>query len=125
MEGIFRFKLGWAWSLKQPKTASTDSLWACIREGLLSEGFLRPRFGGGGGAYFWEGFFLFLGRGGLLSEVDGSYVACLSRHPKRTSRGYLIKELTYKQIETMTNKTYILDVLYLVSFVSRKNIEIP
>ena len=49
---------------KQPeqlKTASTNSPWAYIREGLLLEGFLRLRFGGliFGRAYFW---------GGLLSE---------------------------------------------------------
>ena len=31
------------------KTASTNSPWAYIREGLLSEGFVRLRFGGGGG----------------------------------------------------------------------------
>ena len=45
-------------SLKQLKTASTKSLWAYIREALLSEGFLRLRFGGGlifGRAYFWGG----------------------------------------------------------------------
>ena len=37
-----------------PKTASTNSPWAYIREGLLSEGFLRLRFGGliFGRAYF-------------------------------------------------------------------------
>ena len=37
---------------KQPKTASTSRLWALIWEGLLSEGYLRLRFGGlilGGG----------------------------------------------------------------------------
>ena len=45
------------------KTARTNSLWAYIREGLLSEGFLRLRYGGlifgrayfswgGGGAYY-------------------------------------------------------------------------
>ena len=28
------------------KTASTNSPWACIREGLLSEGFVHLRFGG-------------------------------------------------------------------------------
>ena len=33
-------------SLKQLKTASTNSPWAYIQEGLLSEGFLRLRFGG-------------------------------------------------------------------------------
>ena len=31
---------------KQPKTANTKSPWAYIREDLLSEGYLRPRFGG-------------------------------------------------------------------------------
>ena len=48
-------------SLKQLKTASTNSPWACILEGLLSEGFLRLRFEGlifgagrGGGGLFWE-----------------------------------------------------------------------
>ena len=44
------------------KTASTNSPWADIREGLLSEGYVRLRFGGlifgrtyfggGGGAYY-------------------------------------------------------------------------
>ena len=45
------------------KTASTNSPWAYIREGVLSEGYLRLRFGGlifgrayfffgGGGAYY-------------------------------------------------------------------------
>ena len=33
-------------SLKQLKTSSTNSPWAYIREGFLSEGFLRLRFGG-------------------------------------------------------------------------------
>ena len=33
-------------SLKQLKTASTNSPWAYIREGLVSERFLRLRFGG-------------------------------------------------------------------------------
>ena len=32
--------------INQPKTASTNSPRAYIREGLLSEGFLRLRFGG-------------------------------------------------------------------------------
>ena len=58
MEGILRFKMGWT-----VKTAGTNSSWAYIREGLLSEGYLRLRFGGlifgrvyfffgGGGAYY-------------------------------------------------------------------------
>ena len=40
----------------RPKTASTNSPWAYIREGLLSEGFLRLRFGGliFGRAYYRE-----------------------------------------------------------------------
>ena len=49
------------------KTASSNSLWAYIREGLLVEGYLRLRFGG---AYFREGLF-FWGGGGLLSEFYG------------------------------------------------------
>ena len=46
---------------KQLKIASTNSPWACIREGLLSEGFLHLRFGDlysgrliFGGAYYWN-----------------------------------------------------------------------
>ena len=48
------------------KTVSSNSPWAYIREGLLSEGYLRLRFGGliFGRAYFWEG---------LLSEFYGIY----------------------------------------------------
>ena len=51
-------------NLKQLKTASTNSPWAHIQEGLLSEGFLRLRFEGliFGRAYIW---------GGLLSEFYG------------------------------------------------------
>ena len=51
-------------SRKQLKTASTNSPWGYIREGLLSEGYLRLRFGGliFGRAYFWVG---------LLSEFYG------------------------------------------------------
>ena len=40
------------------KTASTNSPWAYIREGLLSEGYLRLRFGGllsGGLSFGWGG----------------------------------------------------------------------
>ena len=41
---------------KQPTKANSNSPWAYIRGGLLSEGYL----GGGGGAYFREGlFFIF------------------------------------------------------------------
>ena len=49
---------------KQLKTASTNSLWAYIQEGLLWEGFFASDiwgahfreglFLGGGGAYFWN-----------------------------------------------------------------------
>ena len=51
-------------SLKQLKTTSTNSPWAYIWEGLLSERFLRLRFGGlfSGGLIVW---------GGLLSEFYG------------------------------------------------------
>ena len=51
------------------KTASPNSPWAYIREGLLSEGYLRLRFGGliFGRAYFW---------GGLLSEFYGRSKTC-------------------------------------------------
>ena len=50
-------------SLKQVKTATTNSPWAYIWEGLFSEGFLRLRFGGG--AYFREGLFF---RGGAYNR---------------------------------------------------------
>ena len=52
-------------SLKQLKTAGTNSPWAYIREGLLSEGFFHLSFGviffffGGGGAYY-QNFTVFL-----------------------------------------------------------------
>ena len=49
-----------AWNItKRAKTASTNSPWAYIRKGLLSEGFLGLRFGGG---------FFFLG-GGLIIGI--------------------------------------------------------
>ena len=57
------------------KTASTNSPWAYIREGLLSEGYLRLRFGGliFGRTYFGGG------GGGLLSEFyDSSTATCVS-----------------------------------------------
>ena len=34
------------------KTADSNSPWAYIREGLLSEGYLRPRLAGAGGLTF-------------------------------------------------------------------------
>ena len=45
-------------SLKQLKTASTNRPWAYIREGLLSEGIWRLKFGGlifGRAYFFWTG----------------------------------------------------------------------
>ena len=36
----------WVWFVN--KNSNSNSPWAYIREGLLSEGFLRLRFGGGG-----------------------------------------------------------------------------
>ena len=60
MEGILRFKMGWAkqCSPEQLKTANPNSPWAFIRKSLLSEGFLYLRFRG----------LTFGGREGLLSE---------------------------------------------------------
>ena len=62
LEGILRFKNSLKhkdFSLKQLNSANPNSPWAYIREGLLSEGFLRLRFGGSfsggfifGGAYY-------------------------------------------------------------------------
>ena len=57
-------------SLKQLKTANGNSPWAYIREGLLSEEYLRLRFGG---FIFWRAYF-FLGGGRLLSEVYGYFI---------------------------------------------------
>ena len=64
--------------------AKLNSLWAYIREGLFSEGYLRLRFGGGGGSLFLGElvlFYLFIylffffggGVGGLLSESYGIF----------------------------------------------------
>ena len=48
LEGILRFKMGWAWHLKQPltlrkqlKTVSTNNVWVYIWEDLLLVGFLH------------------------------------------------------------------------------------
>ena len=57
-------------SLKQLKTAGTESPWAYIREGLLSEGFLRLRFEGlifGRACFFC--FVFFFGGGGLIIGI--------------------------------------------------------
>ena len=53
-------------SLKQLKTANPNSPLACIREGLLSEGYLRLRFGGliFGRAYVFYFISFFFWRGG-------------------------------------------------------------
>ena len=69
IERNFAFQNGLGLTIK---TASTNSPWAYIREGLLSEGFVRLRFGGliFGRAYF---FFWGGGGGGLLSEFYGIY----------------------------------------------------
>ena len=64
-------------SIKQLKTASTNSPWAYIQEGLLSEGFLHLRFGR---LIFVSAYFIYFiilllyffgGGGGLLSEFYG------------------------------------------------------
>ena len=56
-------------SLNQLKTASTNSPWAYIWEGLLLKGYLCLRFGGliFGRAYFF--FFFFGGGGGLIIGI--------------------------------------------------------
>ena len=48
------------------KTASCNSLWAYIREGLLSEGYLHLRFGG---LIFGRAYFFFGGGGGLIIGI--------------------------------------------------------
>ena len=64
--------------LKQLKTVNSNSPWAYIREGLLSEGYLRLKFGGltFGRAYYFFFYFFFFGGGGraegLLSEFYGN-----------------------------------------------------
>ena len=58
MEGIFSFQNGLDLTMK---TASTNIPWAYIREGLLSEGYLRLRFGG---LIFGRTYFGRRGRGG-------------------------------------------------------------
>ena len=50
------------------KTASTNSPWAYIHEGLLWKGFVHLRFGG---LIFGRSLFFFWG-GGLLSEFYGT-----------------------------------------------------
>ena len=60
----FAFQNGLGFTIK---TANSNSRWAYIREGLLSEGYLCLRFGGliFGRAYFWKGLFL----GGLIIGI--------------------------------------------------------
>ena len=60
-------------TIKQPKTANTNSPWAYIWEGVLSEGYLQLRFGGG--AYFWGVFFL-VGGGAYYQNFT---VYCMQR----------------------------------------------
>ena len=74
MEGIFLFQNGLDLTMK---TASTNCPWPYIREGLLSEGYLRLRFGG---LIFGRTYFGGRGRGGgLLSEFYGTSIAtCVS-----------------------------------------------
>ena len=57
-------------SLKQLKTAWTNSPWAYIRESLLSEEFLHLTFGG---LNFWRAY-IEGGGGRLLSEFCNTYV---------------------------------------------------
>ena len=51
------------------KTANSNSPWACIRGGLLSEGYLRLRFGG----LIFSGRLFFFGGGGAYC---GNFTVC-------------------------------------------------
>ena len=66
------------WVVLDNKTASINSPWAYILEGLLSEGFLRLRFGGliFGMAYF---IYFFLEGGGLIGILWFYSVASYSQ----------------------------------------------
>ena len=85
-------------SLKRYKLNQTKSLWAYIREGLLSEGFLRLRFGrtylfiyiffGGGG-----------GGGGLLSEFYGIFSQVLKYHVLKNNVFKILEEYTKRKQE--------------------------
>ena len=55
-------------SLNTKKTATPNSPWDSIREGLLSEEYLRLRFGG-----LFSGELINLGGGGLLPELYGTF----------------------------------------------------
>ena len=60
------------------KTASTNSPWACIREGLLSEGYLRLRFGGGGLIFGRAYYYFFFGGGEGGAYYRNFTVHCIS-----------------------------------------------
>ena len=64
-------------SLKKLKTASNNSPWAYIRKGLLSEGFLRLRFGG---LIFGSAFFLW---GGAYYRNFTVFLMIFVRHNRR------------------------------------------
>ena len=71
------------------KTASTNSPWAYIREGLLSEGYLCLRFGGliyGRAFFFWGG-------GGGRGLIIGIIRYLCQRKP--TNNGIFCKQLLY------------------------------
>ena len=91
-------------SLKQLKTANPNSPWAYIREGLLSEGYLRLRFRGliFGRAYFLLFlficlffiylfiYFFFLGGGGGGGLIIG-ILRCLNKaHPEQFSKIHFV-----------------------------------
>ena len=61
---------------KKLNTANTNSPWANIWEGLLSEGHLRLRFGGliFGRAYYCYNYYYFLGGALILLEFYGIHV---------------------------------------------------
>ena len=64
------------WVGLDSKTASTNSPWAYIREGLLLEGFLHLRFGG---LIFGRAYFFFFWGGGLIIGIL-RYLSMYFRH---------------------------------------------
>ena len=70
--GNFAFQNGLDLTIK---TASTNSPWASIREGLLSVGYLRLRFGG---LIFGRAYFFFFVRGGLIIVILRYFMTAMS-----------------------------------------------
>ena len=88
---------------KQPKPANTNSPRAYNREGLLSEGFLRLRFGGltFRGVYYYYYYFFVGGGGGLAYYRNVTVLQNLqSVVMKRQSRCKLLSTLNCKLVIT-------------------------